>query len=295
MKKKSLNAKKKIHRNLIKLLKIKRINTNYKIFCKNIGVLKSSLNIAAAVSGGPDSLALAFFLKCYSIKNGQKVYFYHINHKLRPSSKKESKILKRKLNQFDINCKIIDWNGKKPKSNIQSMARNARYSLILKECKKNKVNNLFLAHHIDDLYENFFIRMLRGSGLRGLASFNNIKSNFTDKISILRPLLSVQKSELIFTSKKVFNFYFEDPSNENDIFKRVRIRKFISKLNEEGLDLKKMHLTLKNLSDSNNTINFYVENNISKNATKVNKSKFILSEDFFKSHNEIVFRSLSKI
>ena len=118
-------------------------------------------------------------------------------------------------------------------------------------------------HHIDDLYENFFIRLLRGSGLTGLASFNEVKKFQENKVNILRPLINVNKSDLIYVTKYIFNFYIKDPSNNNDIFTRVRIRKLINNLKDEGLDNKKLILTLNNLQDANNTINHYVEQNIS--------------------------------
>ena len=90
-----------------------------------------------------------------------------------------------------------------------------------------------------------------------------------------------------------FNFNFDDPSNKNTDFKRVRIRNLINNLKSEGLDLKKLRLTINNLSDSNFTINYYVSENIKLNS-KYNSEKktCILSNNFFNQPNEIVFRSL---
>ena len=62
--------------------------------------------------------------------------------------------------------------GKKPTKNIQSIARKKRYELLFSSCKKFKINNILIGHHQDDLFENFFIRILRGSGLKGLVSFD---------------------------------------------------------------------------------------------------------------------------
>ena len=72
MKKKSLNAKKIIHKNLIEHLKNKKINKIYKKFERNIQSLDGNSSFVAAISGGSDSLALAFFLKCYSLKHKKK-------------------------------------------------------------------------------------------------------------------------------------------------------------------------------------------------------------------------------
>ena len=59
-------------------------------------------------------------------------------------------------------------------------------------------------------------------------------------IQILRPFINVKKLELINISKKVFGFFVKDPSNINENFKRIRIRNLIQKLEEEGLDKKKI-------------------------------------------------------
>ena len=104
--------------------------------------------------------------------------------------------------------------------------------------------------------ENFFIRLLRGSGLKGLISFRNIKSKikFDDKIFILRPLIDISKKDLIYISKNTFNFNVDDPSNLDDKFLRVKVRKLISKLEKDGLTFKKFKKTLNNLNKSNYAI-----------------------------------------
>ena len=293
MKKKSLSAKKKTHKKLLVNLKnplINKIYRNFENFVK-FNLKKSSFSVA--ISGGIDSLALAYLSKCYSINNTIKVKFYHVDHKLREESSQEAKKLKSLLKNFDINCKILKWIGTKPKSNIQSIARKKRYDLIYKECLKDKINSIFIAHHLDDLYENFLIRLLRGSGLKGLVSFNQLKTNYNYKLKILRPLISYKKADLDYVSKKVFNFKFEDPSNKNLNFKRIRIRNLINNLKLEGLDLEKLRLTINNLSDSNYTIDYYVNENIKYNSKYYrHKKSYILNRNFFYQPHEIVFRSL---
>ena len=151
-----------------------------------------------------------------------------------------------------------------------------------------------LGHQIDDLYENFILRLLRGSGLRGLTSLDKVARD--KDIQILRPLINIRKSELINISKMVFNFYVEDPSNLNKNFKRIRVRNLIKTLKIEGLDLEKLKLTIKNLKESDKIINFYVEQNIKYNSTFFrNKNICFLNNIFFKQPNEIIFRSISDI
>ena len=296
MKKKSLSAKKTIHKKLLTYLKDPVISKIYKNFNNFLFVNNNFEKLSVAVSGGADSLALAYLVKCYSILNNVAVKYYHVNHNLRKESSEEADILKSHLRNFDINCKILIWKGKKPNSNIQSAARNKRYSLISSHSLKNNVNCILVGHHSEDLYENFLIRLLRGSGLKGLVSFNQLRTDYSNSMKILRPLINFKKSELVYIAKKIFNFYINDPSNKNTKFKRVRIRHLISKLKNEGLDEKKLRLTINNLSDSNFTINHYVLENIKLNSNYLkNKKAYIVNKIFFDQPHEIVFRSLSNV
>jgi len=293
MKKKSLTAKKRIHKSLLIHLKDTRVNKVFIGLKNHLDKFISNKNrIGVAISGGPDSLALAFLIKCYQLPNNLDAKFFIVDHRLRKESSKEAKLTMLLLKKFDIDCKIFKWRGKKPNSNIQSIARNERYKLLKKACKKNNIKHLLVGHHVDDLYENFFIRLLRGSGLRGLSSFGEpIREE--DNFFILRPLIKFKKEELVYISKLVFNFFIKDPSNENLFFQRSRIRKLILDLNKEGFNKKKLDLTVKNLKSANDGINFYVQKNIQNNAKFIeNKKTYILNKYFFKQSEEVIFRSI---
>ena len=293
MNQKSLIVKNKIHKKILSYLKDKKILGIFKEFENS---LNAKDNFAVAVSGGPDSLALAFLAKCFSLKNNVNVKYFIVDHKLRKESSYEAKTVIKILKKICINCKILTWNGKKPLANIQSVARDKRYLLLVEECKKNKIKNILLGHHLDDLFENFLIRILRGSGLNGLVSLNKNTKYKDNHTKILRPLLNLEKKNLTYLSKKIFNFFIKDPSNKNENFKRIRIRNLLSSLEEEGLDKKKFLLTINNLKDSNQSIKFYVDRNIKKNSIYFKKkNKYILSANFFDQAHEVIFRSLTKV
>ncbi len=288
---KNLNASNKTHNFLLSKLKNKKI---YQIYNKFEKELKINEDFIVAVSGGPDSLALSFLSKIYSIKKSINVKYLIVDHKLRADSTKESKFVKMLLKKIHTKLNILTWTGKKPKSNIQSIAREKRYTLLINKAKKLKINNILLGHHKDDLFENFFIRILRGSGLNGIASFDK-KSQFK-KTNFFRPLLDISKKDLIIIAKKIFGVYVQDPSNEINKFKRVKIRKLIKELEKEGLDLQKLNLTLKNLKFANESIKFFIQKNLVENSNKNNYSKsIILNKEFFNNPEEIVFRSLTEV
>ena len=145
---------------------------------------------------------------------------------------------------------------------------------------------------MDDLFENFFIRMARGSGLKGLTSLEK-KTSF-DGINLIRPLLDFEKKKLEFISSYVFNFFIKDPYNDNINFKRIKIRKIIDEFKKSGIEKDKLFLTLKNLKSSNEAIIFYSEKNKKMNSVLDKKNKkLILNKNFFNQPYEVLFRSFS--
>ena len=287
---KNLSVKTKNLKHLKRILKNKKIAQIYKKFEESIDVDE---NFAVAVSGGPDSLALAILAKIYSIDNKIIPKFFIVDHKLRLESTREANHVKKVLKDFMIDAEILTWKGKKPSKNIQALARKKRYEILFKRCDKSKIKKILLGHHQDDLLENFFIRLLRGSGLKGLISLDK-KSKVENKI-LLRPLLNQKKEDLVFLSKYIFNFFVEDPSNKDEKFKRIKVRALLEGLKKNGLNKKKFIATIQNLKRSNDVVNFYTRENIKKNSFFLyKKNKLILSEEFFNHPYEIVFRALSE-
>ena len=145
---------------------------------------------------------MAYLTKCYSLKNNKRFFYFIVDHKIRKESTKEAEITKKKLKIFGIKCEILTWSKKKKISNLQSSARENRYNLIFKKCLKRKINLVLTAHHKNDIYENFFIRLIRGSGLKGLSSFNSLKTKISkdNNIFIFRTLLDIPKSDLEYIS-----------------------------------------------------------------------------------------------
>ena len=288
---KNLSVKIKIPKLLIDKSNNKKINKIYRQFEKS---LDNQKKFAVAVSGGPDSLALAYLAKVYSIKNNAVTKFFIVDHKMRAESTKEAKFVKNLLRKYSINAQILTWMGKKPSTNIQSQARKKRYELIFKECDRFKIKNILLGHHQDDVLENFFMRLLRGSGLKGLISLGQ-KTKSGNK-NLLRPLINQKKKDLIFLSKYVFNFYVEDPTNKSEKYRRIQIRKLIEELEKNGLNKKKFSDTVRNLKYSNNVVDFYVNKNLNENTFFLFKSnKLILKSEFFQESYEVIFRSFSEI
>jgi len=129
--------------------------------------------------------------------------------------------------------------------------------------------------------------------LQGLVSLGSeVQKN---NINLIRPLINIEKDDLVYISKFVFKSYIEDPSNEDDKFKRVKVRNLLKELSLEGLDKNKFFLTIKNLKFANENIKFYTKKNLEKNVTIFQKKNAILKENFFSQSEEVIFRSFGEI
>ena len=100
-------------------------------------------------------------------------------------------------------------------------------------------------------------------------------------INVIRPFLSTSKKDLLKINKKTFGFFIDDPTNNDDKFLRSRIRKLLINLDKEGLKFNKFYLTLKNLSKSDQVIEFYVDKNILENSKYFEKDKKIILNNPF--------------
>ena len=258
-------------------------------------ILKFKTNhFLVAVSGGPDSLALAAMCKVLKLNNNKKkFYFIHINHGIRKSSGAESKYVKKILKRQKIVLKILK-NKKKITNNIQHNARKVRYSLLIKECKKRKIKLILTGHHKDDQIETFLIRLSRGSGVQGLSAMSMI-SSLDKKVKIFRPLLNQDKKKLVFTAKKVFGNYVKDPSNNNKKFLRSNIRKILPVLKKYGINDDQIIKSINNLKSSSQTINDYLKEISKKVVKKKGRKILIKKKDLFSLNKELQIRTLGSV
>ena len=285
--------KRKVSKKII--FKDPKIKTFYEKFKKVIFKNIKNKNFAIAVSGGSDSLCLAYFSNIYSSEYKNKIHILIVDHRLRKESKNEALKVKKILKTKKIKSQILTWRGKIPKSNIQKNARNIRYSLISNYCLKRKLKYLITAHHTDDQIENFFIRLVRGSGLAGLSSMSENVS-YNSNLRIIRPFLSLKKTDLKYVTLNFFKTYIKDPSNYNEKFLRVRIRKYRRNLEKEGLDTNKIIRTVNNLLTANKAITFYKNKALYKHVSFLSKNKCVINKTiFFDESEEIIFKSISDI
>ena len=263
----------------------------FKDLSKIFSNFKSKLNstnkkkFVIAVSGGPDSLALAALSKAYTYCYKSKFYYVLINHNIRRNSLQEAKKVKNLLQKKQINLKIIS-NKKKIEKNIQGEARNIRYELLSNFCLKNNIRSLITAHNLEDQVETFLIRLSRGSGLRGLSAMRP-KSKISSKIDLYRPLLDTKKEFLIKISKKTFGNFIKDPSNKNLKYLRTKVRSLKKPLEKSGVEYEQIFKSIRNLSDSRDSLDDFLKKEFSKIIKKKDSEILINLKKFKKHNNEI--------
>jgi tRNA(Ile)-lysidine synthase len=201
--------------------------------------------LVLAVSGGPDSTALAVLAARWraELKAGPRLVAVTIDHGLRPESAAEAKAVKRLARTLGIEHRTVAWGGKKPSTGIQTAARNARYSLLAAQARKLGAEHVLTAHTLDDQAETILIRLSRGSGLGGLAGMARLSPlPAGGEITLVRPFLGLPKARLVATLKAAKIPFVDDPSNDDPRFTRARYRKVMPLLAAEGLDAGRLAL-----------------------------------------------------
>lgn len=217
--------------------------------------LRKIKKIAVAVSGGIDSMALVFLIQRWLEQNnlnGVELIAITVDHKLRPSSTKEAEHVHNLMQKNNIEHCTLNWNDKKPHSNLELHARNARYELLTNFCKQKGIEHLLIAHHLQDQAETFMIRLFRGSGIDGLASMQNI--NEINGVKIVRPLLDVTKGELRSYLEKNKIKWVEDESNEDEKYMRNKIRKFLNSFEDKENIVRRISNTVDEIAKARRVI-----------------------------------------
>jgi tRNA(Ile)-lysidine synthase len=180
------------------------------------------------VSGGRDSVVLLHWL----INLGyRRLIVCHLNHQLRGRSSDADarfveKLAKKYQADFDLGAANVRALARKKKMSIETAAREARYSFFAKAAKHRRCTTIFLGHHADDLVETFLLNLIRGAGLGGLAAMRDISTRRVDKLTltIVRPMLTVWRTEIDDYVRKHRLKFREDASNKNLLAMRNRLR-----------------------------------------------------------------------
>lgn len=179
--------------------------------------------LGLAVSGGPDSLALLVLAEA-TIPGRFEVAT--VDHGLRPASAGECAMVARICAERGIPCSILAVTL--AAGNVQSEARKARYAALAAWAEQRVLSAVATAHHADDQAETLLMRLNRGSGLSGLTGVREARFMPGSAVAVIRPLLAFRRHELgeLVTSAGLEPV--QDPSNADERFDRVRIRRALA-------------------------------------------------------------------
>lgn len=197
-------------------------------FIKKNNLLQNGDKLIVGLSGGADSVCLLFVLHELTKEYNLTVNAVHINHMIRTTAGRDeefSRNLCEKFNvgftSYSVNCKeLAEKNG----LSVEETGRNERYRLFKEtgdRIYKNGTYKIAVAHHADDLAETFIFNLVRGTGIKGLASIRVENDN------IIRPLLCVNKEEIEQILKSNGLTHMEDETNELDEYSRNKIRHLV--------------------------------------------------------------------
>lgn len=215
---------------------------------------KAAPALVLAVSGGPNSIALMWLAARWrrSLTRGPRLIAITVDHGLRPEAAREARNVKRLARSLDLPHRTLRWTGAKPKTGLPAAAREARYRLLAKAARASGATHILTAHTRDDQAETLLMRMLRGSGIAGLAAM--ARESEREGVWLARPLLDIPKSRLVATLDKAKIAFADDPTNRDMSFTRPRLRALMPALAEEGGDSRNLARLASRLARANAAI-----------------------------------------
>jgi tRNA(Ile)-lysidine synthase len=220
---------------------------------------KAAPAIVLAVSGGPDSIALMWLAARWrrTLARGPRLIAVTVDHGLRAEAKGEARDVKRLARALDLPHRTMRWTGAKPKTGLPAAARAARYRLLAQAARASGATHILTAHTRDDQAETLLMRLLRGSGIAGLAAM--ARQSERDGVLLARPFLHVSKSQLIATLKKAKLGFADDPTNHDPSFTRPRLRTLMPALAAEGGDTRNLARLASRLARANQAVEVLVD------------------------------------
>jgi tRNA(Ile)-lysidine synthase len=211
--------------------------------------------IGIAVSGGPDSLAL---LLLAAAARPSLIEAATVDHALREGSRDEAEMAAGVCVSLGVTHAILtaEW-PEKPTTAIQERARDERYRLLGEWAKDRRLDAIATAHHLDDQAETLVMRLARGSGVRGLAGMRATSLVQGSDLPLIRPLLAWRRAELEDICRAAGLRPAADPSNDDEKFERVRVRRALAE--SEWLDPQALARSATNVSQADEALDWVAQ------------------------------------
>ena len=219
--------------------------------------LAEAQGIGLAVSGGPDSLALALLARRWNALDGggRRLVVLTVDHGLRPQSAAEARGVAAFAASIGLEARVLRREGPPPQADIEAAARAARYRLLFDAARAEGLSHVATAHHGDDQAETLLLRLARGSGVYGLAAMPRTAER--DGIRLVRPLLDLPRAALVAIVAEAGLAAVDDPHNRDRRFARARMRALLPALAAEGLTAERLAATAGRMRRAASAIDHY--------------------------------------
>lgn len=200
--------------------------------------------MAAALSGGVDSVVLLDILHGLSKPLGFRLSAVHVNHQISRNAKKWSSFCRKWCRGLGVPLKVVKVSvGGKRGASLEAAAREARYRVF----SRQPADFVALAQHLDDQAETLLLQLLRGAGVKGLSAMPVIRSQRSaigaQVPPILRPLLDVSRVDIEKYARAKKLDWVEDESNRDTRFDRNFLRHRVLPVLEENFPAYRKTLT----------------------------------------------------
>ncbi|MBR5227735.1 MAG: tRNA lysidine(34) synthetase TilS [Clostridia bacterium] len=206
---------------------IKQVNDNIQKY----NLLNAGDKVLLGVSGGPDSIMLLLALNELKEKLKIDIVVAHVNHMIRKEAIQDEILVRKTCDLMNIECHVLKADvlneAKTLKISTEECGRNIRYEFFAKIVKDFGLNKIAVAHNLGDNAETILMNMIRGTGLSGICGMEYCNNN------IIRPLLNVDKRDILeYLNSKQIEYAIDRTNMEND-YTRNNIRNRIIPLLEE--------------------------------------------------------------
>jgi tRNA(Ile)-lysidine synthase len=182
--------------------------------------------LVAAVSGGPDSAALAALLTRHAAERGARVVLGHVNHGVRPSAGRDEGVVLALAAALQARAVV---RALAPGSRSEASLRSARYAQLSAIAEETGAARVFTAHHAEDQSETVLLALFRGTSPAGLAGMPPVR-RLAAGVSLVRPLLGAPRAALLAYCAERHLPYALDPSNDDQAYRRNALRTALAEL-----------------------------------------------------------------
>jgi tRNA(Ile)-lysidine synthase len=186
------------------------------------------VTVLVAVSGGADSVALLRAMATLKTRGPGRLHAAHLNHQLRgPDAEADERFVVELCRSLDIPCEVYRVHPEELEAasgdGLEAAARAVRYDFLRQTAERLGARYVVTAHTADDQAETILHRIVRGTGVAGLAGMRRART-LSPACTLIRPLLGVRRAELLDYLDAIHQPYRSDLSNADRRFTRNRIR-----------------------------------------------------------------------